>query len=285
MNSPISYEGRKIYPAPFTIFTLFVGVHLVALFLLLRYLLNNIWLREISAGAVSIIVTFAICHLIVSFGEFFFHRYILHILTAEVMATFYRKHLKHHTLTFIYFDENRQKINSSYPIANIEQDESSTFPHWTLLAFMSGFVPVFIALGFLFPHMPIVIGGSSALTLSYYLYEVLHSLNHHIYEEWWAKKINNRIFGKIWAEIYGFHQAHHANYKCNMAVGGFFGLPVADILFGTYKQPGELLLNETPAAKELVQDLNPKPRWPIDWLDRLAVKRKTRILEELAGKT
>jgi hypothetical protein len=63
-----------------------------------------------------------------------------------------------------------------------------------------------------------------------------------------------------------------------MNVAGFFGLPVGDWLFATYKQPDELLLDGLPATKQMIRALNPEPRWPVSQFDQLAQKRKARIL-------
>ena len=78
----------------------------------------------------------------------------------------------------------------------------------------------------------------------------------------------------MWVRVYGFHQAHHANYKCNLNVAGFFGIPLADLVFGTYKQPDRLLLDGAPATKATARRLMPQPRWPISWLDRVVFKRR-----------
>ena len=73
---------------------------------------------------------------------------------------------------------------------------------------------------------------------------------HHMpYDTWWKPRLNGRPFGKVYRKMYGFHQAHHANYKCNLNVAAFFGIPLADSVFGTYKQPDELLLDGVLATK------------------------------------
>ncbi len=275
----ISYESRQRSPAPFSLFTLYVLVHLVSFFLMISYLFPNLWANQLEIPLPTIAITFIVLHFIFSIGEYLFHRYILHIMTYEIMGVFYRKHNIHHGLTPIRHNEPEHKIYSKYPIASIDQDECGTFPWWALLSFLSGFSVPLVTLGFIFSHVPFLIAGYPALTFSYYLYEVVH-VNHHKSSDLWLVKIKNPIFGKMWRKICGFHQAHHANYKCNMHVGGFFGLPVGDWLFGTYKQPAQLMFDGTPADQEVVELLNPKPRWPITWLDAYAQRRKSRILTQ-----
>ena len=278
MEHPLAFEKRIQGGAPFLIFSLFIVVHPLAFLWLIRFCFGAIWRQELAAGVIPIMLTFALCHLVFAFGEFFFHRYILHILAAECLKLFYGKHLTHHTLTAIYFDEPGQKIKSLYPVGSIEQDVCGTFPPWALILLLGGFTPVFLLSALLFPHVPICIGGYCALTLSYYLYEAIHVTHHRSYDAWWKKRIHNPITGPVWRTLYGFHQAHHANYRCNMNVAGFFGLPVGDWLFATYKQPDGLLLDETPATKEMIRALNPEPYWPVSRFDQLAQKRKARIL-------
>jgi hypothetical protein len=85
-----------------------------------------------------------------------------------------------------------------------------------------------------------------------------------------------------WRKLYGFHQAHHANYKCNMNIAGFFGIPVADLTFGTYEQPEILLLDGAPASKEVACKLTTNPRWPVSAFDRIMLVRRKRMAKEQA---
>ena len=275
----ICYDSRQRSPAPFLLFTLFVLIHPIAFCLLIRYALPGLWASELASGFAIITATFAIFHFVMSIGEYLFHRYVLHILTYEIMGVFYEKHtLVHHALTPIHIDEKRHRINSSYPISSVDQDDCGTFPPWALLSFLAGLSVPMVILALIFPSVPLLVAGYFAISLSYYLYEVIHVTHHKSYDAWWATKIKTPILGKIWRKIYGFHQAHHANYKCNMHVGGFFGLPIGDWLFGTYKQPSQLLNHEVAATKDMVQSLNPNPHWPISWFDKISQKRRSRIL-------
>ena len=279
LADPLSFDSRQKNPIPFITFSLFVWFHPLILLALTKYFLPNIWNREIASGFFIIIATFLVCHFIFAFGEYFFHRYILHIISIKNMRIFYRKHLRHHTLTPIYFDEINKKIDSAYSINNIDRDECGTFPPWALVAFLSGFSPLLFLMAYIFEDLPILISGYGALSLSYYLYEVTHVRHHYSYDDWWQKKLQSPLLGKVWQVMYGFHQAHHVNYRCNMHVGGFLGLPIGDWLFATYKQPSKILADGVSATREMMQKLNPQPRWPISWLDQRALKRKTRILK------
>jgi hypothetical protein len=57
-------------------------------------------------------------------------------------------------------------------------------------------------------------------------------------------------------------------------VAGFCGIPLADIVFGTYKQPDPLLVDGANAGKEAARRLMSQARWPISWLDRVAFTRR-----------
>ncbi len=149
-------------------------------------------------------------------------------------------HLTHHKLTFIRFDERAGAVRSAYPIVDAAHDDQSTFPPWALIPFFAFFTPFFAPMAFSFPWLPILIGGYAAIAIAHCLYEVIHAVHHQPYDTW-KPRLEHRVFGRAWRWLYGFHQAHHANYKCNLNVAGFFGLPLADLAFGTYRQPSPLL--------------------------------------------
>ena len=104
-------------------------------------------------------------------------------------------------------------------------------------------------MAFSFPRLPILISGYAAIAIGHCLYELIHAVHHQPYESFWKPRIEHRWLGGAWKWLYGFHQAHHANYKCNLNVAGFFGIPLADLVFGTYKQPDRLLLDGVSATK------------------------------------
>jgi hemolysin III len=68
---------------------------------------------------------------------------------------------------------------------------------------------------------------------------------------------------------------HHANILCNEAISGFFGLPIADWVLGTYHQPKELLLEGRVAT---AKDFSvPQPPLLVRWLDGWATRRESYI--------
>ena len=149
-----------------------------------------------------------------------------------------------------------------------------TFPPWALIPALMAFTPFFAPIAFSFPEIPILIGGYAAIAIALFLYETIHVAHHQPYDSWWKPKLNGRIFGRVWRKAYGFHQAHHTNYRCNLNVAGFFGIPVADLVFSTYKQPDKLFLDGVPGTKEIARRLTPQASWPIVWLDRVVFKRR-----------
>lgn len=270
----LSFESRTRQSAAFLWFAAFIALQLLALFALVRYFFRPTWDQQVSSGFWAIVLTGLLCSLLLCFGEYFFHRYLLHMETVRFLRAFCTSHLRHHKLTSIGFDDATKTVRSEYPICDVAHDDKATFPPWGLIPSFAAFTPFFAPFAFSFPGIPILIGGYAAIAIALFLYETVHVMHHLPYDAWWKPKLNNRTFGRVWRAAYGFHQAHHANYRCNLNVAGFFGIPVADLLFGTYKQPDELLLDGAPATKEAARKLTPQPRWPVAWLDRVAFKRR-----------
>jgi hypothetical protein len=270
----LSFESRANISAAPVLFVIFIMLHLVALFAFVRYLFRSTWDQHVSSGGWAIMLTCVACNLVLCFGEYFFHRYILHIETVRFLRDVCAGHLQHHKLTSIGFDSAENKVRSTYAITDVEHDEQATFPPWALIVFFACFTPFFVPMAFSFPRLPILIGGYTAIAIAHLLYEMIHVVHHQPYDVWWKHRLNGRIFGVAWRKLYGFHQAHHANYKCNLNVAGFFGIPLADLAFGTYKQPEALFIDGAPATRESARSLTPQPRWPISWLDRVVFKRR-----------
>ena len=218
-------------------------------------------------------LTCLVCNVVLCFGEYFFHRYLLHLETVRFLRQLCRSHRAHHKLTSIQFDDAHHTVRSTYPIDDVARDDQSTFPPWALIPFFAFFTPFFAPMAFSFPRLPILIGGYAAIAIAHFLYEIIHVIHHQPYQ-WWRPRLESRSFGILWRRLYGFHLAHHVNYKCNLNVAGFFGVPVADLVFGTYKQPDTLPIDGAIATKELARRLTPQPRWPIAWLDRVSFKRR-----------
>ena len=126
--------------------------------------------------------------------------------------------------------------------------------------------------GVSFPGIPILISGYAAIAIAHFLYETIHAVHHQPYEACWRARLDRRWSGRFWRWLYGFHQAHHANHRGNLNVAGFFGIPLADLLFGTYKQPSPLLIDGARATTAAARALSSQPHWPISWLDRVAYR-------------
>lgn len=270
----LSFENRTATRAAPLLFALFVALQLTALLGVIRHVFPSTWDQHLAAGPIGIVVTCLACSLMLCFGEYFFHRYILHIETVRFLRSLGTSHLTHHKLTFIRFDARTGTVRSAYPITDAEHDDQSTFPPWALLPFFAFFTPFFAPMAFSFPHVPILIGGYAAIALAHVLYETIHAVHHEPYDSFWKPRLDGRRCGRAWRWLYGFHQAHHANYKCNLNVAGFFGIPLADLVFGTYKRPEPLLIDGAQATTAAARQLTPQPRWPISWLDRVVFKRR-----------
>ena len=270
----LSYENRAKQQAPVLSFALFIGLQLIVVLVCIRYFFPSTWNQHVSSGIWAILLTCLICNLVICFGEYFFHRYLLHRETVNFLSSLTTSHRTHHKLTPIGFDDAKKVVLNAYPISSVAQDDQATFPPWALIPFFAAFTPFFAPLAFSFPRVPILIGGYTALAIAHFLYETIHVAHHQPYETWWRSRLNSRIFGGVWRKLYGFHQAHHANYFCNMNIAGFFGVPLADLVLGTYKQPDVLLLDGAPGTKEDACKLTPQPYWLVAWLDQVSFKRR-----------
>ena len=275
----LSFESRSTNSLSLPLFTIFIALHPLAAFAVIAYFFPETWAQQKSAGATNIILLMIGCNLVYCFGEYLFHRYLLHANTVSLLTKLSFSHLAHHKLTSIRFTDD--KVKSEYPIVDLEHDSYATFPPYALLAFMAFFTVFFAPMAFSFPRFPILISGYIAIAIAHYLYETIHVAHHTPYDPWWKRKIEGPMFGTMWRKLYGFHQAHHANYKCNMNIGGFYGLPLADLVLGTYEQPAVLLLDGAHATKALAASLAAKPpRWPISAFDSANLKRRRRMSKE-----
>jgi len=221
-------------------FTLAVGVTVIFYTLILMLVCPNLSVRQLQKGLWQIIWVSLGFHLFNAKFEFFFHRYVLHSKVFRWFEKFYRDHTLHHALTNIYLrkppltEDGLSKVVNHYPITEEKQYESSFFPYWGLAGFTLFFSPLTIFLQWLLPNWPIILGNFIAITFSYCLYELLHAIEHVPYETFWKKFVESPRLGTLGKKIYGFHQFHHYEVKCNMAISGFFGLPVFDWLFWVF---------------------------------------------------
>lgn len=274
-------------------FLLQVAGQLTLLLVLFRFLAPSTWSRQINAGPGPIIIAFLSVHLFNCFFEWGFHRYVLHSVFHRWLIRFSRGHRHHHALTPIRLDRvpghpDRVVLNR-YPITDETQYEDAAFPSYALLVFWILFSPLLLVAQLVLPQAPVLLGGYPAITWSMIAYEVFHAIEHYPYE-WWQRAVEytagdehtmgdptwKKITAWIWKKIYGFHHFHHANIGWNEAISGFFGLPVADWVFGTYHQPKDLLLEGRVAT---IKEFNPTRRtWPvITWLDDWVQRRESAI--------
>lgn len=259
-------------------FSVQVVAQVAALFLAIRFFFPGVWTRSLASGPGALVACFLGMHLFMCFFEWAFHRYVLHARISPLLGYFSKAHRNHHGLTPIKLQavspgSDRYVLNR-YPILEEEQFEDSAFPWFALMGFWAFFTPMLVGLQLLFPTLPFLIGGYAAIALSMSFYEILHALEHYPYE-WWKKAIEHPRFGRMWTALYGFHHFHHANVGANEAISGFFGLPIADWVFGTYHQPRELLLEGRVAtAKDFA--VKPPPGW-VRKLDEWARKRESNL--------
>lgn len=276
----LSFAYRRRTEAAPWLFAAFIVGHLVVLFAALTVLFPGTMQQQWSAGPWAIVLTCLGCNVVFCFGEYLFHRYLLHMEAVRFLGRLCSSHLAHHKLTSVGFDDSKQTVRSGYAIEHEADDHAATFPPWALAVFFAFWTPLFAVIAFSFPQFPILISGYTALAIAHFLYEMIHVAHHLPYDTWWKQRIERGITSPLWRKLYGFHQAHHANYKCNMNLAGFFGVPLADLVFRTYKQPETLLLDGAPATKALARELTPAPRWPISWFDDLSLKRRRRMAKE-----
>lgn len=274
----LSFESRSRNPLALLFFTVFCAVHPLAAFAVLRYFFPATWQAQISLGVGAVILTTLFFNLLICFGEYMFHRYLLHANSLSFLGRLSFSHLAHHKLTNIKIPGDR--VVSAYPITDHEHDHAATFPPYALLAFMGVLTPLLAVIAFSFPQAPVLIGGYTAIALAHYLYESMHVAHHTPFDPYWKTKIEQPLLGTMWRKMYGFHQAHHANYKCNMNIAGFFGVPLGDLMFGTYQQPEILLIDGAPATKAVAAKLTSTPNWPVSMFDNALLKRRKRMMRE-----
>lgn len=274
----LSFESRTRNPLALPLFTIFCAAHPLAAFAVVAYFFPDTWQRQVAAGPTAIVLTTVGCNLVMCFGEYLFHRYLLHANTVNLLSRLSFSHLAHHKLTNIKFPGDH--VVSAYAIEDEAHDKYATFPPYALLGFMAFFTVFFAPAAFSFPDFPLLIGGFIAIAIAHFLYETIHVAHHRPYDPWWKRKIEGPLFGTMWRKLYGFHQAHHANYKCNMNIAGFYGLPLADLVLGTYEQPAVLLIDGAPATKDVAARLTKTPNWPISMMDSALLKRRRRMVRE-----
>lgn len=226
------------------LFLVTVGLTLAGIGVVFWRFAPEIWHGQWQASGAKFAAVFFGASLALCFVEFFFHRYVLHRPALPGLGRFYRQHTLHHGLTHIARKSDRKGrgvlfVENRYPIMEAEQGEASFFPWYSLTVFAAFMTPFLAALQWAVPSFPWFLGGYAALTTSLLLYELLHAIEHWPFEIW-APLIEHPRWGGFWRRVYSFHLRHHAVVDCNESVSGFFGLPVADWLFGTCVIPRTL---------------------------------------------
>jgi hemolysin III len=274
-RNAVTHVRRKFSILWFTVQAL---VQYAVLLIAFRLLLPGFWSSQLAAGAPVLLAVFLGTHLFLCFFEWGFHRYVLHSVTSRWLQRFAGGHRHHHGLTPIRLQpvtagSDRYVLNR-YPILEAAQFEDSAFPPYALAAFWVLFTPLLVGIQLVLPRLPVLMSGYAAITWSMGLYEILHALEHQPYD-WWKRATEHPRFGGVWRKLYGFHHMHHANISCNEAISGFFGLPLADLVLGTYHQPKELLLEGRVAtAKDFAV---PAPPRIVKWLDGWARRRESGV--------
>jgi hemolysin III len=268
----------------FSVYTMLVtACWLALLYFLLGWLLPTVLVEQLNDPWWVYLICFAVFHLGVAFFEHPFHRYILHNVFWRFLRSLCRKHEEHHRLTVVReirhnpTPDGRVNVRNRYPIVEPEQIESSAFPAWALVTFWGLFTPLIVLLQVTFPALPWVVTGYLAIAWSLWLYEVKHAIEHLDYEKVWKRWVERPDWlGKIARTIYGFHLMHHSRVRVNQAISGFFGIPVPDLVFGTYFVPKELPL---PGAVVDPATQEPPPACRFTrWLDRIVEACEARIV-------
>lgn len=280
-QSPASLETeQEEFSLP--LFVLTVLATFVALLAALRLFAPTVWTQQFLAPPWKGVAAFLIISLVNCFMEYFFHRYVLHTPAIPFLRRLYRQHTLHHALTRIARKPSRDGrgilfIENKFPIVEPEQGEASFFPWYSLAAFAAFLTPLLVLLQWLFPSFPWFLGGFAAIGVSLTLYEVLHAINHWPFEKW-DPLIESPRWGWLWQPAYAFHLRHHAVIDCNESISGFFGLPLADWVFGTCVIPQTVYADGEEWGPEKFRSPNPRAfiRRMDAWAERIVERRRAR---------
>lgn len=283
-------EHHEHFSLPLFATTVLLSV--TALLVGLRLLAPSVWDAQFLSPLWKGAVAFAAISLVNCFVEYVFHRYVLHTPGIPVLRRLYKQHTLHHALTRIGRRTDRSGrdvvvvVENKFPIIEDAQGEASFFPWYSMIVFAAVLTPLLAGLHWLLPSFPWFFGGYLALASSMTLYEVLHAINHWPFETW-QPLIEHRVWGRFWRPAYAFHLRHHAVIDCNESISGFFGLPVADWVFGTCLIPKTVYAD----GEEWTPDkfISPRPVWPIRaldvWFDGIVRNRRARAVSAAASET
>ncbi len=263
---------RKLEVFSLPLFILTVVATLAGLCAGLRLFLPAVWAGQFRNPGWAWGAAFLVVSLVNCFAEYFFHRYVLHTPAIRWLRRLYRQHNLHHALTRITRKRSRDGrgilfIENRFPIVEPEQGEASFFPWYSLAVFAVLLSPLLALCQWLVPTWPWLVAGFVAVATSLSLYEIIHAINHWPFERW-EPLIQHPRWGRFWRPAYGFHLRHHAVTDCNESISGFFGLPLADWVFGTCVIPQTVFAQGETWSPEKFR--RPRPRWLIRTLDRWA---------------
>lgn len=262
---------EKTKPFSALLFCIIITLSVTLYLTLVSFVAPHVWDAQWRASIWVHCVTFIICHLCYGIFEHPFHRYVLHSPLIPGLSHFYKSHTKHHGLTSVVL--RKTGVENYYPIIEEKQHEASFFPWYSYAVFVLILSPFFILIQWMFPTIPIFLDGSLALAWSISLYELLHATEHYPLEKWIPKLEHpNQYLRKFWRTAYAFHLRHHVQPKCNEGISGFFAIPIADFLFGTWVNPSTLYVHGTWVDKKEFEP--PTPVFFIRWIDEFAEKRK-----------
>lgn len=264
-------DKLKPFSALLFVFTILLSVSVYLLGL--AYIAPKVWGIQLQASFTTHVITFLVCHLFNGLFEHPFHRYVLHSPLIPGLSYFYKSHTRHHGLTRVVW--RKTGVENFYPIIEEKQHEASFFPWYSYIVFVGILTIPFILIQRLFPSVPIFLDGALALAWSLSLYELLHATEHKSLDKWVSKLEHpNKYLKKFWRTAYAFHLRHHVDIKCNEGISGFFGIPVADFLLGTWVNPNTLYTHGTQVDRKEFEP--PKPIFFIRWLDEFAEQQKQR---------
>jgi len=249
-----------------------------------RVLAPGVWQAQLNAGWWNVL-TFVLVLATTCFVEWFVHRDILHTAVYSFFRDIYRRHGVHHGLTVIALtktDGATAQVISRYAIEKDEQHESVSFPNHMLLSFFVLYSVLLIPVQLLLPGAPLLLGGYLAVGTSYACYEIFHPLEHQT-DGWWRARSSNPIANALhWylTKIEAFHRYHHLNPKYNMAIAGFLGFPLADIVLGTYRMPPEDLVDGATVQRRWYEETPQSSRF-VAAHDVWAITRAKRLRSEL----
>ncbi|MBI4625496.1 MAG: hemolysin III family protein [Verrucomicrobia bacterium] len=289
VDSPLP-EGvvEEKFSLPLFLFT--VAASLAGLVVLLKLAAPDaVWQAQVSASVGQFAGVFLAVTMFNCFMEYGFHRYVLHKPVVPFLSRFYKQHTLHHNLTRI----GRRRtpggrevpfVENMYPVTTPEQGEASFFPWYTLAVFGAIFTPLYALGQWLLPSFPWFFAGFAALAGSIALYEIFHAIEHWSFEKW-GPLIEHPRLGWFWRKVYSFHLRHHAVIDCNEAISGFFTLPVADWVFGTFLLPKSLYVDGS--EWNATEFTSPRPcafiRWCDTRTDALVKNRRARAQGPVAA--